>query len=757
MSASRLPGIVAALVATVALAIAVVATSSRVGSPSSAATLVAAADGGALVGSLPGIESTLRDGDVVTAVAGRPVGEWLAAQVTGAVPPLPIGVGDAVDVDLVRDGAALRVSIVARPYPTGDVLVASAGTLAFVFAFFVLAVVIFVLRPANHAAGAFLVAGAGAAGSTVPFLLGLDVLDVATGRAGTYALATLVVYLLLWAGAVDFALTFPRPFPALARRPVLRLVPYAVTYGGYALATVAAIALSPDPLSWYGTLIPVQLLVILGAFVAIVVLSVRRWRAASAEDRRILRGIGIAGGFTIVASVVAWVLPELLTGRPLVPWTVAGILGLPLVLAVAAAILRHGAFDIDVVVRRSIVYSGAFVGVVAVYALSVSALSNALGAGGSFAAQLLSAGIAAIAALPIRDVVQRGVVQLLYGDRDEPVVAIRRLGERMTWAADPRAMPGAVVETVAGALRSPYVGLELGPPGEARMAAEVGDPVADPEVLPLVHRSRPVGRLLVAPRSPVDPFSTADLELLGDLARQIAAAAAAALLAEDLQRSRERIVAAGEDERRRLRRDLHDGLGPTLVAIGMRAEAVAARLADDPQAARAELDRRRAAVDLAVADVRRVVDGLRPPAVDEVGLVAALRLAADRLSAGGEAPDLVIESTGALPPLPAAVEVAAYRIATEAMTNTARHASATRCTVRLEARDGPAGDVLTIHVADDGIGLRDGIVEGVGLSSMRERAAELGGDLGIEAPPGGGTTILATIPLGPPTAGAGRP
>ena len=218
-------------------------------------------------------------------------------------------------------------------------------------------------------------------------------------------------------------------------------------------------------------------------------------------------------------------------------------------------------------------------------------------------------------------------------------------------------------------------------------------------------------------------------------------AAHAALLTEDLRASRERLVTAREEERRRLRRDLHDGLGPALAAIGMRAGAAESLVREDPARAAALLAELQAEVTTAVADVRRLVDALRPPAIDEVGLVGALRLAADRLDSPG-APQLVVEADGGLPELPAAVEVAAYRIGTEAMTNAVRHASAATCSLRLVG-----GSDLTVVVEDDGRGMPSVPRAGVGLTSMRERAAELGGECRVEARPGGGTRVVARLPL----------
>jgi signal transduction histidine kinase len=216
----------------------------------------------------------------------------------------------------------------------------------------------------------------------------------------------------------------------------------------------------------------------------------------------------------------------------------------------------------------------------------------------------------------------------------------------------------------------------------------------------------------------------------------------------ELQVSRQRLVAAREEERRRLRRDLHDGLGPSLASLAMRLEAASDLIDDDPAQASNLVSRLSDQAREGIGEVRRLVDGLRPPALDQLGLVSALRhRAAEHGSAGAGVP-WSVEADDDIEPLPAAVEVAAYRIVVEAVTNVQRHSGADRCVVRL-AREG--GD-LCIEVCDTGSGLAPDRRPGVGLSSMRERAEELGGSFEAGDRPGGGTVVQARLPLdqGPP-------
>jgi signal transduction histidine kinase len=267
--------------------------------------------------------------------------------------------------------------------------------------------------------------------------------------------------------------------------------------------------------------------------------------------------------------------------------------------------------------------------------------------------------------------------------------------------------------------------------------------------LPLMYQGASVGALEVAPRAPGEVFGQADRRLLEDLARQIGVAARTVSLATDLQQSRERIVTSREEERRRLRRDLHDGLGAQLAALIMQAGAARALLRSDPDAADRELADLREELRAAVAEVRRLVLGLRPPALDELGLTGSLRTRLARLERGGiDAEDSMFEvrfdADEPLPPVSAAVEVAAFRIVEEAVTNVVKHARATRVTVTLR-QDGAS---LQIAVADDGIGIGPaGDASGMGLQSIRERATELGGTCAMLAGPDGrGTTVRVTLP-----------
>jgi signal transduction histidine kinase len=418
--------------------------------------------------------------------------------------------------------------------------------------------------------------------------------------------------------------------------------------------------------------------------------------------------------------------------------------------AAAIAILRHRLFNIEILINRTLVYIALSAAVAAIYVLVVGGLGVLLQARGSLIVSLLGVGLAAMAAQPVRVRLQRAVNRLMYGERDEPYGVLSRLGQRLEGTLEPEAVLPNIVETVAEALRLPYAAIALaGAPGPASsggalsIVAAYGSPSSEQLRLPLAYHAETIGVLIVG-QHPGEAFSSADRRLLADLARRAGAAAHAVQLTADLQRSREQLVAAREEERRRLRRDLHDGLGPQLASLTLRLETAGNRLAHDPQA-QALLAELATQTQTAVADIRRLVYALRPPTLDELGLVDALREAAAQYPpTGPHSVRILIEAPMELPPLPAAVEVAAYRIVLEALTNVVRHAGASQCVIRLELNR--ATGWLCLEIKDDGRGLPTAARPGVGLNSMRERAEELGGSWLVDSVRPGGTRIEARLP-----------
>lgn len=683
----------------------------------------------------------LASGDVVTAVAGRQLAAWIDGALDPGLDRSGVGGSAPIDYGVRRDGMTLEVPVALARHDVGQLLIDNWSVLLFTVVLQVVAGYVLWRRPEASAAVALVVAACGVTGSTLPWLLGLQVSDITQGWPFLlHALTAGGLYMLLWpAGALHLPLALSAGPAGPGRRALA--VAYGLPLGAYLGGLGIARIVSPSTPAWLGTWPVVQLAVIIPTVLAGVVLSVVGYRATRPVDRAQIRWVALGGGAATVISLALFMGPELLTGRPLIPWSAVGLVALPLPVGIAAAILRYRLFDIEVVVNRTLVYGSLTLVAVVIYAGTVSVSSLVLGENRGFAASLLATGLAAVAVLPIRDLLQRAINRLMFGDRDEPWRAITRLGQRLEWTTDPEVILPLIVRTVGESLRLPYVALEIGDPDAAgRIVASYGRPVQGGPTLPLVHGGEPVGRLLLAPRSGEDGFSAGDLRLLEDFARQAGAAVHEVRLRGDLLESRERLVSIREEERRRLRRDLHDGLGPALAGMAMRAEAAAELTHRDPDAATELLEGLRSEARSALADIRRLVYELRPPALDELGLVGAIRQQADRL--GAVTPAIQITAPAVMAALPAAVEVAAYRIAVEALTNAVRHSGAGRCEICLTVKDG-----LTIEIWDDGHGLPSDHRRGVGLTSIHERAAELGGRCEVGPRPGGGTRVWAWLPV----------
>lgn len=450
-------------------------------------------------------------------------------------------------------------------------------------------------------------------------------------------------------------------------------------------------------------------------------------------------------GASQIPYVIASQIPP---GAPQPWWTPLTSLGWWLTLGIiptslAIAVLRYRLWEIDLLLNRTLVYGSLTAIIVGLYVLVVSVLGALFQSSGNLVPSLLATALIAILFQPLRERLQRGVNRLIYGERDEPYAVMSHLGRRLEDTLSPDAILPTIVETVAQALRLPYASIDLLGDEARSLSAEYGDARlaqrADLTRLPLSYQQETIGELRLAPRAPGEAFTPADWRLLNDFVRQAGVAAHGVRLTSDLQHSRERLVAAREEERRRIRRDLHDGLGPALASLAMQADSARDWIRSDPDRVEATLIDVTAKAQAALQDIRRLVYDLRPPALDELGLIGALRQTAANMPEGLHIEVSIPES---LPPLSAAVEVAAYRIAQEALNNVNHHAHARSCSVRLSVED-----ELRLEISDDGVGLAAEARAGVGLISMRERAAELGGRCVIESRPEGGTRVLAQLPL----------
>src|SRR6266568_2560795 len=441
-----------------------------------------------------------------------------------------------------------------------------------------------------------------------------------------------------------------------------------------------------------------------------------RWRRADRVGRQQLKWLLAVLPFTIASLIATLVFPgtwSLVVALP------AGIL---MPIAIGIAVLRYRLYEIDILLNRAVLYGTLTAGMAGVYlavVVAAQSLRSVFGLkGSSIPVQVIATVLAASALWPLHDRVQRRVDRLFYGDRGVPYEALARLGRRVEVAADTEAALNSVVKTIA----------------DSETPSQV-------TAFPLTSQRETVGRILVGTRVPGEQLGPDEERLLADLARQAGPATHAVALRRALDASRAGLVTAREEERRRLRRDLHDGLGPTLAGLTLGLDTARARSAAQPELQEL-LGKLKAETQRAVTDVRRIVYGLRPPALDELGLVGSLREEVGRLQYEAPALTVTLDAPGdGLTDLSAAAEVACYRIVTEALTNVTRHAHATRCSVRIRLdRD------LDVEICDDGVGLAEGWRAGVGIASMRERVTELGGDLVIEASLPHGTRINARLP-----------
>lgn len=470
---------------------------------------------------------------------------------------------------------------------------------------------------------------------------------------------------------------------------------------------------------------------ILGGPVVGVVGLVVRWRRARGVVRQQLKWVLWGVGMSLVLFAAGFALGPLVTSVAM----------LPLPVAIVVAALRYGLGDVDVVISRSLVYVVLTLVLAAVYVAVVGLLGGLLAdvLDGQAGAPVVATALVAVAAEPVHRRLRSTVNRLIYGTEEDPLTALSRLGEQLGAAADPEVVGEQLlprmVASVATSLGLGYVGVELAD----GTRTEHGVPPTDPETRELRYGGAMVGTMTVGASG--SPLSRRTRSRLDRLADQVAVAAHTLLLSHRVHASREEAVGAREEERRRLYQDLHDGVGPALAAVALNVEVARESLATDPDRAGVLLDRVVPALNATVGEVRSVVHGLRPPALDDLGLATALRELASSFAGPRLQVRAVLEDD--LSGLPAATEVATYRIAAEALHNASRHAGADEVVLRVRRED----DRVLVSVEDDGRGMQPDHVPGVGIASMTSRAEEVGGRLGVSVGHHGrGTLVEAELP-----------
>ncbi|HEV2452045.1 MAG TPA: histidine kinase [Streptosporangiaceae bacterium] len=678
---------------------------------------------------------------MVTAVDGVSLDRWL---VRSSPRRPPLAAGTALTYRLRRHGVVLDVPVRLTGSDPVWARLRHQGAIGLAAVALVLLGGFTVTRRPDHpSAHALLLLGAGLTTGFTFTTLGWEVAHLVTtpwlfvlGMAGGVPGFTVMV-----AALAHLALTFPSSPVFLARRGWLIGLLYgaglAVNPGGvvvYLLAGHPTVSGLQRYLNASGVVLWILVLLALAGMTRTALLALR-----TTTIRAQVRLVGLALGITVPGVII---LNAVAAGTPASPWVVAALF-LPLPIAVAAAILRGEFLDIRATLNRALVFVVTTVLLLGIYA-GIVALIGALANSTGIAATLPATAVIAVAFAPLRSRVQRGVGRLLYGDRGQPAHVLAALGRRLEAALPPDEILPTITDTIAITLRLPYVALRIAGPDEA-LACERGQPPAQPDRVRLVHQGETVGELIVGARPGEHVLSTADRALLAELAPHLAATVRAAALITELASSRTRLAVAREEERARLRHDLHDRLGSRLVGVSLQLDAAATSAQETPltDTLRHTCDE----VDAALNEVRRLTRGLRPAELDELGLAAAVQAAATRLTVGDQARGWRSDVSAAihLPALAPEIEAAAYQIALEAMTNAYRHSGGHHAQVRIGVN--PPGTTLVIEITDDGHGLGELDATGVGLRSMRERASAVGGSLDIRTAANGGALVRAELPI----------
>ncbi len=463
----------------------------------------------------------------------------------------------------------------------------------------------------------------------------------------------------------------------------------------------------------------------------------------------------IFGFVGLVLGVLGWGLfMEYLAFQPGMPRAWINLIAMPIVMiitvvplpvALAMAIGNEGLWQVDVVINRTLVYGVVTAIILTTYIFVIGLLNFVFDDGNDFLVSLLATGAVALSFQVVRQWVQQGVSRLMFGHRDEPQAILTNLSQQIQSAIMPEDLLRVSTSTIGKSMRLPYVAIAIRHGDEVVTQAEYGAHRPPVQSYALVHQNEAVGELIVSQRSPNEALNAADQSVLSGIAQQLGAVVYAVRLQSDLQAARERLVITREEERRRLRRDLHDGLGPALASLPLKVDAAVDLLEHDRSTSVRLLGEVKRQAQQLVADVRQVVNDLRPPALDELGLVEALRGSIAQLHTYPSSLQILLDAETMPRQLPAAVEAASYRIVMEAVTNVIRHAHAQHCQITLKLLQAPAQ--LQITVEDDGMGLPKKVRANVGLRSMRERAEELGGTFEIQSRASGGTCVKVSLRL----------
>ena len=688
--------------------------------------------------------SPLKDGDRVVEIDGMPLAGWVTEHRGEKV-----DVGDSHRFSVIRDGQPQTFEVTLTTYSWRGVLRYSAAPLAVELVLFVIALWVVMARPRDPAARVLFAIAAAAPFGLPHWPFRGAVLGLTLSPWPLWPqLAAGLVWALVWGAMIPhFALVFPRPPAVLARRRWIVPALYAAPLLIYAVYLAATLPSAANQLEQAERLSGVWL--VSQRYAPIVIIALVTWaylRTHGTEDRPRVALVVVSLLIAFGVNLVGVQLPELIIGESVFPRQFRSLVFLVVPVAIAVAILQHQLFDIRVVLRRSLLAAGLAAVVGGLYLLCLLLLGHPTRSELPY----FSIGTAAALALPwLHRRLRTALTRKIYGARDDPYRLVEQIA-CLQPGSDPQLMLQRLARTLSEALHLPYVAMSLNESGRV-MRASHGTSEGAVQRFALVRGTEEVGFVELEVGHGREPFGRADQRLLAAIATHAAASISATTLNLELQESRARLVSSREEERRRIRKDLHDGVGPKLALLSMNLEVIKELIAEDPASAGRLVDSARTRAHEAISEVRHVVSNLRPAVLDELGLEEALGMLTEQTveahrhdKAGTFEVTLVAEPAEGVGPLPAAVEVAAYRIISEALNNASRHAQATRIWVRIRF-----DDPLWISVHDNGHGILADAKLGTGIASITDRASELGGTASVQRAPGGGTLVTATIPLDP--------
>jgi signal transduction histidine kinase len=563
----------------------------------------------------------------------------------------------------------------------------------------------------------------------------------------------------IWIPLTAIAIVFiPLLYPT-GRLPSPRWRPIAVAAGALITLDAAAFALAPGRLDEFRAVVnpfglsgadgslkiaELGLLAYMLALVAAVTSLVIRYRHASRDVRLQLKWLVLVGALAGVALVATFVM-QVITGstpRLLEYLIVVTIAAIPI--AIGVAILRYRLYDIDVVIRKTVVYA-----ILAVLLFALGGIVAWVGAGivvaeaGQDGYAYLAAGIVVgVAVWPLRKVATRIADRLVFGRRATPYQVLSEFSDRVagTYASDDvldrmaQVLAAAVGADAATVWLHDRRGFHPGATWPSNATPEDTIPAAAIEVR---HQDDVLGALSV--RMPAnDPMDPAKEQLIRDLAAQAGLVLRNAALIDDLKASRVRLVAAQNEERRRIERNIHDGAQQQLVALAVKLRLADTLVGKDEEAAHAMLAELRTETNQALEDLRDLARGIYPPLLADKGLPAALE------SQARKSPVPVSVESDGIGRYAQEAEAAVYFSCLEALQNIAKYADASAATVRLAQTNG----ALVFEVSDDGRGFDPAAAErGTGLQGIADRLAALGGRLDVRSAPGQGATLVGTIPV----------